>query len=76
VVSHLLPLTLQANSLAEQSVETREVVALQLVVEGSNQTFQETFLAFLIIVHFFWSISRQLSKIIPILADRHVTLGK
>jgi hypothetical protein len=55
VVGQFFPFVFKANCLVQQSLEIRDIVALKLVVQGSNQAFQETFLALLIGVHFLWA---------------------
>lgn len=75
MVSQLFPLALQTNSLIEQGIETGETMTLQLVVMGSNQAFQKTFLVLLISIYF-WSIARLLGKFISILTNGHIALGK
>jgi hypothetical protein len=49
-------------------------VVHQLIVEGVNQSSQEVVLPFGIRVDIFWGITRQLQKLIPVLADRQGTL--
>jgi hypothetical protein len=49
--------TFKANCLVQQSLEVREGMTLQLIVQRSNQSFQETLLTFLICIHLFWCIA-------------------
>jgi hypothetical protein len=44
---------LKANCLVQQSLEVGEGMTLQLIVQRSNQPFQETLLALLVSIHFF-----------------------
>jgi hypothetical protein len=46
----------------------------QLVVEGINQSSQEAVLSLGIRVDILWGITRQLQKLVPVLADGHGTL--
>jgi hypothetical protein len=55
-------------------LEGREGVVHQLVMEGINQSSQEAVLPLGIRVDIFWGITRQLQKLIPILADGQETL--
>jgi hypothetical protein len=55
-------------------LEGREGVVHRLIVEGVNQSSQEVVLPFGIRVDIFWGITRQLQKLIPVLADRQGTL--
>jgi hypothetical protein len=55
-------------------VEGREGVVHQLVVEGINQSSQEAVLPLGIRVDIFWGITRQLQKLVPVLADGQGTL--
>jgi hypothetical protein len=57
VIRQLFSLVFKANCLVKQSLEIGKVVALQLIVQRSNQAFQEMFLALLVSVHFFWVIT-------------------
>jgi hypothetical protein len=49
-------------------------VVHQLVVEGINQSSQEVVLPLGIRVDIFWGITRQLQKLVPVLADGQGTL--
>jgi hypothetical protein len=49
--------TFKANCLIQQSLEIGESMTLQLIVQRSNQSFQETLLALLICIHFLWGIA-------------------
>jgi hypothetical protein len=51
-------------------------MTLKLVIQRSNQSFQETLLALLIRVHFFRRVALKLSKAITILTNRHIPLSK
>jgi hypothetical protein len=55
-------------------LEGREGVVHQLIVEGINQSYQKTVLPLGIRVDILWGITRQLQKLVPILADGHGTL--
>jgi hypothetical protein len=54
-------------------LEGREGVVYQLIVEGINQFSQKAVLPLGIRVDIFWGITRQLQKLIPVLADRQGT---
>jgi hypothetical protein len=55
MIKQLFSFTFKANCLVKQSLKVGKVVALQLIVQRPNQAFQETFLALLISVNFFWA---------------------
>jgi hypothetical protein len=57
VVKQFFPFVLKANCLVQQSLEIEEIVALLLVVQWSNQAFQETFLVLLVCVHLLCGIT-------------------
>jgi hypothetical protein len=56
VIRQLFSFAFKANCLVQQSLKVGKTVALQLIVQRSNQAFQETFLALLVSVHFFWGV--------------------
>jgi hypothetical protein len=47
----------KANCLVEQSLEVSKGMTLQLIIQWSNQPFQEKLLALPICIHFFWGIA-------------------
>jgi hypothetical protein len=55
-------------------LEGREGVVHQLIMEGINQSSQEAVLPLSIRVDILWGITRQLQKLVPILADGQGTL--
>jgi hypothetical protein len=55
-------------------LEGKEGVVHQLIVEGINQSSQEAVLPLGIHVDIFWGITRQLQKLVPVLADGQGTL--
>jgi hypothetical protein len=55
-------------------LEGREGVVHQLIVEGIDQSSQEAVLSLGIHVDILWGITRQLQKLVPILADGQETL--
>jgi hypothetical protein len=57
-----------------QMLEGREGVVHQLIVEGINQSSQEVVLPLGIHVDILWGITRQLQKLILVLADGQGTL--
>jgi hypothetical protein len=57
-----------------QILEGREGVVHQLIVEGIDQSSQEAILPLGIRVDILWGITRQLQKLVPVLADEHGTL--
>jgi hypothetical protein len=57
VIRQLFPFAFKGNCLVKQSLKVGKVVALQLIVPRPNQAFQETFLALLVSVHFFWGVT-------------------
>jgi hypothetical protein len=56
VIKQFFSFALKANCLVKQSLEVGKVVALQMIVQRSNQAFQETFLALLVSVYF-WGVT-------------------
>jgi hypothetical protein len=65
---------LQTYSFVQQRLKVGECMALQLIVEWSNQSIQESFLPLGISVDFIRSITGKLSELIEILSNRHVSL--
>jgi hypothetical protein len=57
VIRQIFSFAFQANCLVKLSLKVGKDVALQLIVQNPNQAFQETFLALLASVHFFWGIA-------------------
>jgi hypothetical protein len=57
VIRQLFPFPFKSNCLIKQSLKVEKVVALYLIVQRPNQAFQETLLALLVSVHFFWGIT-------------------
>jgi hypothetical protein len=55
-------------------LEGREGVVHQLIVEGIDQSSQEAVLPLGIYVDILWGITRQLQKLVPVLADGQGTL--
>jgi hypothetical protein len=55
-------------------LEGRESVVHQLIVEWIDQSSQEVVLSLGIRVDIFWGITRQLQKLVHVLADGHGTL--
>jgi hypothetical protein len=53
VVRQFPSFAFKANCLVQQSLEVGEGMTLQLIVQWSNQTFQEMLLALLVSIHFF-----------------------
>jgi hypothetical protein len=51
-----------------------EGVTLQLIVKRPNQPIQKHFLSFRISVHLIRCITRQMSELVQVLSDRHVSL--
>jgi hypothetical protein len=47
----------KANCLVQQSLEVGKAMTLQLIVQRSNQSFQETLLALLIRIHLLWGVA-------------------
>ena len=47
---------------------------MQMIVQRPNQAFQESFLALLVSVHFFWGVALKLGEAITVLTNRHVPL--
>jgi hypothetical protein len=65
---------LQTYSFVQQHLKVGEYMALQLIVERSNQSIQESFLPLEISVDFIRSIPGQMSELVEILSNRHVSL--
>jgi hypothetical protein len=57
VASQLPSFALKANCLVQQSLEVGEGITLQLIVQWSNQSFQEMLLVLLVSIHFFRCIA-------------------
>jgi hypothetical protein len=57
MVRQFTSFALKANCLVQQSLEVGEGMTLQLIVQWSNQTFQETLLVLLVSIHFFWCVA-------------------
>jgi hypothetical protein len=73
-VLHLPTLPFCHDCSIDKMLEGREGVVHQLIVEGINQSSQEAVLPLGIRVDIFWGITRQLQKLIPVLADGQGTL--
>jgi hypothetical protein len=69
-VLHLSTLSFSHDYSVDQMLEGREGVVHQLVVEGINQSSQETVLPLGIRVDIFRGITWQLQKLVPVLTDR------
>jgi hypothetical protein len=57
MIKQFFSFAFKANCLVKQSLEIGKVVALQLIVQRPNQAFQESLLALLISVQFFWGVT-------------------
>jgi hypothetical protein len=73
-VLHLQTLPFSHDCSVDQMLEGREGVVYQLVMEGVNQSSQETILPLGIRVDIFWGIMWQLQKLIHVLTDGQGTL--
>jgi hypothetical protein len=73
-ILHLPTLPFYHDCSIYQMLEGREGVVHQLIMEGINQSSQEAVLPLSIRVDILWGITRQLQKLVPILADGQGTL--
>jgi hypothetical protein len=70
-VFHLPAVPLSHYSHVDQMLEGREGVIHQLIIQGINQSSQESVLPLSIGVDIFWCVARQLRESISVLADGH-----
>jgi hypothetical protein len=73
-ILHLPTLPFCHDCSVYQMLEGGEGVVHQLIVEGINQSSQEAILPLSICVDILWGITRQLQKLVPVLADGQGTL--
>jgi hypothetical protein len=74
LVLHLLTLPFYHHCSVDQMLEGREGVVHELVMEGINQSSQKAVLPLSICFDIFWGVTRQLQKLVPILAGGQGTL--